>query len=519
MKRTTQAIWPRSLALLLAAGCTEATPLVATDDGAGEGGAANVDGGGGAGGSVLSGDGGGSVAATPFEVWRQREPIYELYVRHFSEAGTFKGVEERLPELKALGIGIVWLLPVHEIGSIVSVNGSVAIDAPHGNPYAVKSYERLNPEYGSLGTEESAEADLESLVESAHGLDMRVILDWVPNHTAWDNPLTLEHPDWYVWENGAIKPVGPEFQWIAQLDWSNEPLRDYMADQMVDFVERFDLDGFRIDFAHSMPLEFFDELRGRLEEVKPVFLLAESGDIGFHPTFDMTYDWNVYPVFGDVAWESQPVTAIDDALYFSQLIPYADKPDALVMRMTYNHDDNGKFTLGERYRDGIKTFAVLACTLPGKPLLFDGQEVGMNVFDGMSVQHSTPLGHDPAVKIDWSDPDGYRPFYTKLLQLFRANPALHQPGMGDFRRIDTQPSAGAYSFVRRNGEDAVVVVLNLSDETLPSVTLAPSENAGPIEGEYVELFSEASVSLAVGQEMILEPWAYRVYVRGPIASE
>src|SRR6187402_344848 len=103
-------------------------------------------------------DGAASDLREPFAVWRQREPIYELYVRHFSEEGTFKGVEARLPELKALGIGIVWLLPVHEIGSIVSVNGSAAIDAPHGNPYAVKSYERLNPEYGSLGTEESAEA-------------------------------------------------------------------------------------------------------------------------------------------------------------------------------------------------------------------------------------------------------------------------------------------------------------------------------------------------------------------------
>jgi glycosidase len=512
--QTTSAILPRALvfSLLFGAACADAP--APPSEGTGGGGGPSIASTGGAGG------GGGTPAPPdPFEVWRRREPIYELYVRHFSEEGTFKGVEAKLPELKALGVGVVWLLPVHEIGSIVPANGGEAIDAPHGNPYAVKSYERLNPEYGSDGTEASAEADLKSLVASAHGLGMRVILDWVPNHTAWDNPLVEQHPDWYVWQDGAIKPVSPEFPWIAQLDWSKPALHDYMANVMVDFTERFDLDGFRIDFAHSMPLGFFGELRSRLEQVKPVFLLAESGEVGFHPTFDMTYDWNVYPLLGDVASGAKPVSAIDDALLFTQLVPYADMPDALIMRMTYNHDDNGKFTLSERYHGGIKTFAVLACTLPGKPLIFDGQEAGMNVFDGQTVKHSINLGHDPKVKIDWSDPEGYRPFYTKLLQLFRASPALHQPGMSDFRKIDTVPSHPAYSYVRRSGASRVLVVLNLSDQALPSVTLTPTENAGSIDGDYVELFSGAPTALAAGQSLSLAPWEYRVYVRGPRTSD
>jgi glycosidase len=474
---------------------------------------------GGAGGTMEAGGagGGGIGADVPFEVWRRREPIYELYVRHFSEEGNFKGVEKRLPELKALGIGVVWLLPVHEIGSIVPANGGSAIDAPHGNPYAVKDYHRLNPEYGSDGTEASAAADLGSLVASAHGLGMRVILDWVPNHTAWDNPLIVEHPDWYVWENGAIKPVGPEFSWIAQLDHSKPALREYMIDAMVDFTKKFDLDGFRIDFAHSIPTGFFEDLRVRLSEVKPVFLLAEAGAVGFHPTCDMTYDWDVYPVLGDVASGWKPVTAIDDALFFNQLLPYADKPDALVMRMTYNHDDNGKFTLQDRYGGGIKTAAVVASLLPGKPLIFDGQEVGMRVTDGQEVKESAPLGHDPKVKIDWSDPEGYRPFYTKLLQLFRANPALHQPGMGDFRKVDTTPSHPAYSFVRRAGNDRVLVLVNMSDQTLPSVMLTPAANVGEIDGEYIELFSGESKVLTAAQPLALGPWEYRVYVQGPLS--
>lgn len=440
----------------------------------------------------------------PFEVWRRREPIYELYVRHFSARGDFKGVEDRLPELKALGIGIVWLLPVHEIGS------KAVIDGPHGNPYAVKSYERLNPEYGT-------EADLKSLVARAHALGMHVILDWVPNHTAWDSELVATHPDWYARDGaGAIRPVSAEFDWIAQLDWSKPALRSYMTNVMTSWVKKFDLDGFRIDFAHSMPIEFFDQLRPALEKVRPVFLLAESGDVAFHPTFDMTYDWNIYPLLGDVAHGTKQVTAIDDALLHTQLVPYASKPKSLVMRMTYNHDDNGKFTLGARYQGGIKTFAVLACTLPGKPLVFDGQEVGMNVFDGTTVRPSINLGHDPKVKIDWSDPDGYRPFYTKLLRLFRANAALHHDGMADFRKIDTMPSAPAYSFVRRDGADQVVVLLNLSGGTLPSVTLTPASNAGVIAGDYVELFTKEKKRVDPGMTTPLGPWEYRVYVRGPV---
>jgi alpha-amylase len=460
--------------------------------------------------SVEAGEATDAVPPEPYSVWRQTEPIYELYPRHFSAQGNFAGVEAKLAELKALGIGIVWLLPVNEIGSIVPANGGQATDAPWGNPYAVKSYETVNAEYGT-------DADLSQLVATAHGLGMRVILDWVPNHTAWDNALVVDHPDWYVRVNDVIQPV-QGFPWVAQLDWQNQDLRAYMTSVMVSWLQRFDIDGFRIDFAHGMPLDFFTALRPALEAVKPVFLLAEAGDPAFHPAFDMTYDWDVYPLFGDVASGADSVSAIDDALLYKQLVPYGSMPDALIMRMTYNHDDNGVFRLQDRYLGGIKTFAVLASTLPGKPMVFDGQEVGMGVDVNGAVAESAPLGHDPSVKIDWTDTDGYRPFYTKLLQLFRANSALHHAGCQDFRKIDTSPGDRPYAFVRRDGATAVVVVVvNLSGNDYPSVVLQPAPNVGSIDGVYEELFTGTQATLSAGMAMPLGPWEYRVYVQGPLA--
>ncbi len=178
------------------------------------------------------------------------------------------------------------------------------------------------------------------------------------------------------------------FPWVAQLDWSNGELRQAMTDVMVSWLQKFDLDGFRIDYAHNLPIDFFTQLRPALEAVRPVFLLAEADGPSFHPAFDMTYDWQVYPVLGDVAHGAQTVSAVDGPLLDAQLIPFAPMPDALIMRMTYNHDDNGNFTLGERYGGGIKAFAVLACTFPGKPMILDGQEVGMGIVVRPTVRRS-----------------------------------------------------------------------------------------------------------------------------------
>lgn len=506
------------LAALLAMACSGST---ASPGGASDSGATDS-------GVVVADSRSAGTSPIPFEEWRRREPIYELYVRHFSDEGTFGGVEARLPELKALGVGIVWLMPINAIGSIDPsaipassvAHGAHTIDAPFGNPYAVRNFERISPEYGSDGTEASAEADLRSLVDTAHELDMRVIIDWVPNHTAWDNPLIQSHPDWYEWNTSPqgesyIKPVGEDFKWIAQLDWSNQALRGYMTDVMVDWVERFDIDGFRVDFAHHMPLEFFEQLRPALEEIKPVFLLAEASGRAFHPIFDMTYDWSVYPKLGDIAQGSRTVSAIDDALYFEQFVPYLDEPRALQMRMTYNHDDNGNWSLAERYGEGIRAAAVLACTLPGKPMILDGQETGFRVRVGNTIEVGAPLTHDPAVKLDWSDPEGFRPFYTLLLHLHRANSALHQEGFDDYRKVETNYPDTVYSFIRRDGDNQVLVIVNMSATPSPGLLLMPTDNTGSVDETYKELFTGDEATVLAANALDLGPWDYRVYVKGP----
>jgi len=195
--------------------------------------------------------------------WSKQAAIYQINTRQFSEAGTFAEVEQALPRIKALGTDIIWLMPVHPIGQ-VNRKGSL------GSPYSVQDYYGVNPEFGTLD-------DLKSLINAAHAQGMYVILDWVANHTAWDNPLHEAHPEWYERNyRGEFTPT-PWWDWsdIIDLDYSNPELRHYMTEAMVYWVREVGVDGFRADVAGFVPVDFWEQVRRELDAVKPVFMLAE----------------------------------------------------------------------------------------------------------------------------------------------------------------------------------------------------------------------------------------------------
>ena len=221
--------------------------------------------------------------------WARSATIYEVNVRQFSPDSSLAAVTTALPRLKTMGVDILWLMPVNPIGKEHR-------KGPLGSYYSVSDYRAINPEFGTLD-------DFKALVAHAHGLGMKVIMDWVPNHTSWDNVWVKDHPDWYLKDaTGKIGPVtfgsGPLAQvWedVVGLDYKVPAMRTAMIEAMAFWIKTTDIDGFREDVASNVPTDFWNEARVALDKIKPVFLLAEADKPELQESaFDMTYDWDFY---------------------------------------------------------------------------------------------------------------------------------------------------------------------------------------------------------------------------------
>lgn len=410
--------------------------------------------------------------------WSRNKTIYELNVRQFSPSGTFKAVEQRLVALKDLGVGIIWLMPIHPIGQ-KNRKGTL------GSPYSVQDYFAVNPEYGSL-------QDFKSLVEKVHRLGMYVILDWVANHTAWDNPLLKQHPEWFKKDSaGNFVSPAPDWTDVVDLDYSQRGLWQYMIKAMKYWVEVMDVDGFRCDVAEMVPLAFWEKARAELDKIKPVFMLAEGEKPELHRAFDMTYSWKMHYLWNAIADGDRSAKEIDDLLREEKKIYPAD---AYRMRFISNHDENAwKGTAFERLDGGVRAFSVLMTTIPGKPLLYNGQEVGLD-------KRLKFFDKDP---IEWKI-NNYRRFYRRLFTLYQAEPALYE---GNMTKIPTEMDSRVYAFAREKGNRRVVVILNLSP-----VRVKVDIDSDYLDGSMVEYFTGIKVNYRGHHTFDLEPWAYRLYL-------
>ena len=388
--------------------------------------------------------------------WSRSATIYEVNIRQYTPEGTFKAFEPHLPRLRKMGVDVLWIMPVNPISQKMR-KGSL------GSYYAVSDYRAVNPEYGSL-------ADFKHLVNEAHKLGFKVILDWVANHTGWDNVWVEQHPDWYK-RNAAGElegfnytdlSTGKKEVWadVIGLDYAKPEVRQGMIAAMSYWVRETNIDGFRCDVAWTLPVAFWDEARQQLDAIKPVFLLAEADtpDLQFK-AFDMTYDWVLFHKLVDIAQGRA------DARDLAKL--YTDPPrryPAGSYRMTFtsNHDENSwNGTDRELYGEGADVMAVLAATLPGMPLVYSGQESG---FDRR-------LKFFDKDQIDWGS---YRRegLYKELLALKKRHPAAltnsHEPG--NMELIETG-NPKVFAFRRIAKGDTVTVVANLSaapaEVTLP----------------------------------------------------
>ena len=413
--------------------------------------------------------------------WSLNANIYEVNIRQYTPEGTFAAFEKSLPRLKKMGVDILWLMPINPIG-IKNRKGTL------GSYYSVKDYLGVNPEFGTLD-------DLKKLVKHAHDLGMHVIIDWVANHTSWDNNLIKNHPEWYTHDStGKIIAPVPDWTDVADLDYSQKGLWKYMTDALIYWVKEADIDGYRCDVAGMIPVEFWNSAVPGIKKVKNVFMLAEWETPEMHTiAFDMTYSWDLFHLMNDISKGTKTAGDID-ALLVKEKRDYP--ADAYRMRFTTNHDENSwNGTEFERMGDAAKTFAVLCYTLPGMPLIYSGQESALN----------RRLKFFDKDTIDWND---YRlaGFYTTLNKLKSGNPVLYNGSAGGkMMKLNTDNDKHIYAFLRINDKNTVFVIMNLSG-SLQKVMMKGKS----FSGNYVDLFTNEKIRFNDGQVITMKPWEYRV---------
>lgn len=341
-------------------------------------------------------------AAAKAPPWVENAVLYEIFVRNFSAEGDFNAVTQRLDDLKDLGVTCLWLMPIHPIGK-EKRKGS------WGSPYSCVDYYAITPDYGSF-------RDFRRLVEETHERGMRIILDMVLNHSAWDSPLLEDHPDWYTTdESGRI--VSPNSDWtdVADFDYGSSELRDYMTRMLKFWVEEFDVDGFRFDVAELIPLDFWVDVRRELKSIKPdLLMLAEGDDPELHlEAFDLSYSWNVWYHLIEVTNGREPVDSLKATLK-NEEVRYPR--GSLRMRFVENHDKQRS----ARVIPGaaLKLAHAVIYTLPGIPLLYNGEEVALD-------RRPHLFSKDP---VEWSSGDEeFRRFMAGLGQLKARRDDLSAP--------------------------------------------------------------------------------------------
>lgn len=411
-----------------------------------------------------------------------RTAIYEVFVRSFSPEGNLRGVVAGLDRIHAVGAEVVWLMPIQP-------NGVLNRKGPLGSPYSIRDYRAIAPHFGS-------EEDFRQLVRAVHARGMKLVIDWVPNHTAWDHAWVSEHPEFYTRnERGEMthprNNEGELTDWtdVAELDYDNPELRRAMVAEMRYWLEEFGIDGFRVDMAGMVPYDFWREAVPQLRAVRPLLLIAEWEDPRMHELgFDLTYSWAPYHRLKAV-WKGEPASTWLQAV---QAELRAMPEGGLRMRFTTNHDETawdetplGLFGGAE----GARAAFVAVALLPGPPLIYNGQEVE-------SPQRLRLFYSDP---VEWGQrgADAARDFYRRVIELSRTHEAFTS---GEFEAVETDLPADVIAY-RRGG--ALVLVNTRSLPLQVSVrgpTLRGSRDllSGAAQaGDTVSLASHGAVVLDV----------------------
>lgn len=410
--------------------------------------------------------------------WINKINIYEVNTRQYTKEGTFNAFAKHLPRLKDMEVKILWLMPVTPI-SFEKRQGSL------GSYYACSDYTSVNPEFGTI-------EDFRELVKEAHESGMQLIIDWVANHTGYDHHWTKEHPEWYDKDDAGNFTEKHGWQDVIDLDYTNKEMRAEMIRCMKFWLEEYDIDGFRCDMAHLVPLDFWVEARQECETIKSLFWLAECEVPEYHKVFHVTYAWKWMHIIGKLAKGIAPIQEMKDVLKsYNEYLPGARK-----LFFTSNHDENSwNGTEYEKYDDGARAFAVFTCTWNGVPLVYSGQE----------LPNLKRLKFFEKDYIEWTNGEpALQRFYRKLLQLNSSHPALQE--RGNIEMIPTDYNENIFAFLRVAGEKKLLVILNFSNRDRLQFRITHPL----LEGVYTHVFSEINYRINTVQSFELQAWEYIV---------
>lgn len=400
--------------------------------------------------------------------------IYEVNPGLFGTEGAFTAITNQLDEIKALGVNVLWLMPIYEQG-VLNAKGS---------PYCVKDYKAVNARYGSL-------SELKILVSTAQGKGMKVIFDWIANHTSWDNAWIADK-SWYTQDaNGnIISPEGFDWDDVADLNFGNADMRKAMLDAMKYWITEVNIDGYRCDYAEGVPHDFWQNAIKELKSLKgnDLLMLAEGGESAFFTDgFDLVYGWNFVGQLQQVYAGKTTLTKLYEAHKAEYKGVAAGKQR---MRYITNHDlanENSPIQIYGGERGAISAY-IIASTLGGSPMIYSSQEIG----------YARPLSFFTSQSMDWNSNQAYRNEYEQIMDIRKASSALKT---GELKTYETGKIASYYRFDSKEG---ILVMVN------PTNTVQTIK--APIEQAYnnaTDLMN--NTSLTIPGVLTFEPYQYMIW--------
>ena len=427
--------------------------------------------------------------------------IYEVNIRQYSKSGTFKAFTKDIPQLKQLGVKIIWVMPIFPISETKRkatggdfaylIEDEVERNKMLGSYYAVSDFTKVNPEFGTID-------DFREMIKMAHDNGMYLILDWVPNHTGWDHTWLTTNPEYYTKnEHGeVIDPINPDtgesWGWadVADLNYDNQKMRDEMIEDMLYWVEEEGIDGFRCDVASAVPLDFWEDAIPKLRAKKSLFMLAEADEPNLlkgESLFDMAYGWDRHHIFNQMAKSDNAVVLWDNVIK-TDTDRY--EQEDILMNFVTNHDENSwNGTIYERMKGASELLTALSFVAPGMPLIYSGQEYDLEhrllFFEKDQIPHTK--------KIMW-------PLLEKLGQLKNSNPAINGgKNAATYKKIE-QENSKILAFKREKEGEKVTFLGNFSP------------NQEQVTNPSVGALDYASGGVESKEIIFLEPWSFRILV-------